>query len=108
MRLGFIMIHVTGMNHGSLNRNDSWMKMANWWLQITHIEEGKNIKFTEFSSLVYKRGKFKNSLLEIIAKYGVLFREWGGLYYALLEVSKNSIVKKCPSRWLDCRKGDHC
>ena len=36
------------------------------------------------------------TLLKIIVQYGVLNREWGGLYYALLEVSKNKniIVKK--------------
>ena len=27
------------------------------------------------------------TLLEITAKYGVLIREWGDLYYALLDVS---------------------
>ena len=32
------------------------------------------------------------SLLEIITKYGVLISEWGGLYYALLEVSMNKIA----------------
>ena len=30
--------------------------------------------------------KEMSSLLGIIAKYGVLIREWGGLYYALLEL----------------------
>ena len=33
-----------------------------------------------------------SSLLAIIDKYGVLTREWGGLYYALLEVSMNEIA----------------
>ena len=32
------------------------------------------------------------SLLAIIAKYGVLIREWGGLYDTLLEVSMNKIA----------------
>ena len=33
-----------------------------------------------------------NILLEIIANYGVLTREWSGLYYALLEVSMDKIA----------------
>ena len=31
-------------------------------------------------------------LLAIVAKYGVLISTWGGLYYALLEVSMNKIA----------------
>ena len=32
------------------------------------------------------------TLLEIIAKCGILISEWGGLYYALLEVSMDKIA----------------
>ena len=40
----------------------------------------------------YKKEKVDLALLTIIAKYGVLIREWDGLYYALLEVSMNKIA----------------
>ena len=33
-----------------------------------------------------------HSLMTIIAKYGVLISKWGGLYYVLLEVSRNKIA----------------
>ena len=42
----------------------------------------------------------KSTLLEIIAQYGVLIREWGGLYYVLLE-SVDKIVL-----WKDVRVDD--
>ena len=51
---------------------------------------------------------YYETILEIIAKYGVLIREWGGFYYALFVYQQNSIVINCPCRWLDSRISDHC
>ena len=46
--------------------------------------------------------KDRESLLAIIAKYGILIREWGGLYYALLEIPMNKIgswKNVCVEEW---------
>ena len=54
------------------------------------LEEQLFKKFLINSSTLKSKTMFK-SLLAIIARYGVLIREWSDLYYALLEVSMNKI-----------------